>query len=337
MSGATGALGALARRAFRRAGRSRWAQCSGRSAARGLLYVDPRPGAPPPPGVWGRSVDVIVDEPAVRPEIEAKLAAARADRARQGERARPRRAGAAGHGGPDRRLGERAGRAGHRAGARERPGRGAAGAEPRRDDRTRSRLPYRPNVGAVLFNPAGLMFVARRADLPNAEGAPGGWQLPQGGMDEDEDPRRALMRELAEEIGTDRAEIIGEHPEWLTYDLPAICWASPWAAVIAASGSAGSRCASRAGTRTSGSTSTRIRNSTPGAGRSSPNSLRWRSSSSGRSTRYSRAHSRCSGPPGDEARRMGIVDRIFGSCAPRCDCGPRPRASSLACSPAAAP
>ena len=41
---------------------------------------------------------------------------------------------------------------------------------------------------------------------------------------------------------------------------------------------------------------------------------RW--SSSGRSTRYSRGHSRCSGPPGDEARRTGFVDRIFGSCAP---------------------
>jgi len=81
-------------------------------------------------------------------------------------------------------------------------------------------LPYRPNVGAVLFNPAGLVLVARRADLPNAEGAPGGWQLPQGGIDTEEDPRGAVLRELAEEIGTDRAEIIGEHPEWLTYDLP---------------------------------------------------------------------------------------------------------------------
>ncbi|MGA9866591.1 MAG: RNA pyrophosphohydrolase [Acetobacteraceae bacterium] len=81
-------------------------------------------------------------------------------------------------------------------------------------------LPYRPNVGAVLFNPVGLVFVARRADLPNAEGAPGGWQLPQGGIDTDEDPRTAVLRELAEEIGTDRAEIIGEHPDWLTYDLP---------------------------------------------------------------------------------------------------------------------
>jgi putative (di)nucleoside polyphosphate hydrolase len=83
-----------------------------------------------------------------------------------------------------------------------------------------SPLPYRANVGAVLFNRAGLVLVARRADLPNAEGPAGGWQLPQGGIDADEDPRGAVLRELAEEIGTDRAEIIGEHPEWLTYDLP---------------------------------------------------------------------------------------------------------------------
>ena len=81
-------------------------------------------------------------------------------------------------------------------------------------------LPYRPNVGAVLFDRRGLVFVARRADLPNAEGAPGGWQLPQGGIDEHEDPRTAVLRELAEEIGTGRATIIGEHPDWLTYDLP---------------------------------------------------------------------------------------------------------------------
>lgn len=83
-----------------------------------------------------------------------------------------------------------------------------------------SDLPYRPNVGAVLFNKDGLIFVARRADLPNAEGAPGGWQLPQGGIDADEDPRGAVLRELEEEIGTGKAEIIGEHPEWLNYDLP---------------------------------------------------------------------------------------------------------------------
>lgn len=83
-----------------------------------------------------------------------------------------------------------------------------------------SDLLYRPNVGAVLFNARGEIFVARRADLPNAEGAPGGWQLPQGGIDADEDPRTAVLRELEEEIGTAAATVIGEHPDWLTYDLP---------------------------------------------------------------------------------------------------------------------
>ena len=81
-------------------------------------------------------------------------------------------------------------------------------------------LPYRDNVGAVLFSRAGLVLVARRADLPNAEGAAGGWQLPQGGLDPGEDPRLALFRELEEEIGTARAEILAEHPDWLSYDLP---------------------------------------------------------------------------------------------------------------------
>ena len=79
---------------------------------------------------------------------------------------------------------------------------------------------YRPNVGALLFDRRGLVLVARRADLPNAEGAPGGWQLPQGGMDEGEDPRAAVLRELEEEVGTRHAVILGEHPEWLHYDLP---------------------------------------------------------------------------------------------------------------------
>jgi len=67
-------------------------------------------------------------------------------------------------------------------------------------------LPYRPNVGAVLFNAAGLILIARRADMLNAEGAPGGWQLPQGGVDAGEDLRVAVLRELEEEIGTAKAE-----------------------------------------------------------------------------------------------------------------------------------
>jgi putative (di)nucleoside polyphosphate hydrolase len=81
-------------------------------------------------------------------------------------------------------------------------------------------LPYRRNVGAVLFNKAGLVLVARRAHFPNAEGAAGGWQLPQGGIDADEDPATAIFRELSEEIGTANAEILGEHPEWMSYDMP---------------------------------------------------------------------------------------------------------------------
>jgi putative (di)nucleoside polyphosphate hydrolase len=81
-------------------------------------------------------------------------------------------------------------------------------------------LPYRPNVGVVLFDQRGKIFVARRAGTPNAEGPAGGWQLPQGGIDDGEDPAVAVFREMAEEIGTDKAEILAEHPEWLTYDLP---------------------------------------------------------------------------------------------------------------------
>ncbi len=82
-------------------------------------------------------------------------------------------------------------------------------------------LPYRANVGVVLFNAQGHVLVARRADMPNAEGAPGGWQLPQGGIDAEEDPAVAVFREMEEEIGTRNARIIAEHPEWLHYDLPA--------------------------------------------------------------------------------------------------------------------
>jgi putative (di)nucleoside polyphosphate hydrolase len=76
-------------------------------------------------------------------------------------------------------------------------------------------LPYRLNVGAVLFGPDGRVLVGRRAGVVAAA-----WQLPQGGIDESEDPRAAVFRELLEEIGTAKAEILAEHPDWLQYDLP---------------------------------------------------------------------------------------------------------------------
>ncbi len=79
-------------------------------------------------------------------------------------------------------------------------------------------LPYRLNVGAALFNREGKIFIGRRADI--APGVPGNWQLPQGGVDEGEDLRAAVLRELEEEIGTSKAEILAEHPEWHLYDLP---------------------------------------------------------------------------------------------------------------------
>ena len=78
-----------------------------------------------------------------------------------------------------------------------------------------SDLPYRPCVGLMLLNASGQIFVGKRIDQ-SVEG----WQMPQGGIDAGEEPRNAVMRELKEETGTDKAEIIGEMENWLTYDLP---------------------------------------------------------------------------------------------------------------------
>lgn len=75
--------------------------------------------------------------------------------------------------------------------------------------------PYRPNVGLVLFNAQGLAFTAKRLDTKE-----NAWQFPQGGIDDGEDPATAAMRELEEEIGTAKAEIIGESRNWFSYDLP---------------------------------------------------------------------------------------------------------------------
>lgn len=76
-------------------------------------------------------------------------------------------------------------------------------------------LPYRRGVGVLLFRTDGLVFVARRIDTPGDA-----WQLPQGGVDDGEKPRRAVLRELKEETGTDRAEILGKSRHWYRYDLP---------------------------------------------------------------------------------------------------------------------
>ena len=75
--------------------------------------------------------------------------------------------------------------------------------------------PYRPCVGICLVNDEGMIFAGKRIDN-RAEA----WQMPQGGIDEGEDAVTACFREMAEEIGTDKAELIAQHPEWLDYDIP---------------------------------------------------------------------------------------------------------------------
>jgi putative (di)nucleoside polyphosphate hydrolase len=74
---------------------------------------------------------------------------------------------------------------------------------------------YRRGVGIMLLNRVGLVFVAQRLDT-----ASDAWQMPQGGIDPGEQPADAARRELKEEIGTDRAEIVAESRDWLRYDLP---------------------------------------------------------------------------------------------------------------------
>jgi putative (di)nucleoside polyphosphate hydrolase len=83
-----------------------------------------------------------------------------------------------------------------------------------------SQLSYRPCVGIVLFNAQGLVWVGHRIPKWEKDGAGNLWQMPQGGIDEGESPHEAAFRELEEETGTRNAEIIGECPRWLTYDLP---------------------------------------------------------------------------------------------------------------------
>jgi putative (di)nucleoside polyphosphate hydrolase len=81
-------------------------------------------------------------------------------------------------------------------------------------------LPYRPCVGVVLLNRAGLVFVGRRIGGPEHVDRTHVWQMPQGGIDPGEEPWPAALRELREETSVRSAERIGEIAEWLNYDIP---------------------------------------------------------------------------------------------------------------------
>lgn len=74
---------------------------------------------------------------------------------------------------------------------------------------------YRLGVGLMVFNRQGQVFAGNRIDYPGEH-----WQMPQGGIDPGETPREAAMRELKEEIGTNKAKIIAESRDWYSYRLP---------------------------------------------------------------------------------------------------------------------
>ncbi|WP_298042798.1 RNA pyrophosphohydrolase [uncultured Campylobacter sp.] len=77
---------------------------------------------------------------------------------------------------------------------------------------------YRPNVAAIVLSPSYPfnceILIAQRSDIKGA------WQFPQGGIDDGETPTMAIRRELGEEIGTSKVDIIAECPKWLSYDFP---------------------------------------------------------------------------------------------------------------------
>lgn len=81
-------------------------------------------------------------------------------------------------------------------------------------------LPYRPCVGIMLINAKGLVWTGRRLPKWSGDRSAHIWQMPQGGLMKDEAPEDAAYRELQEETNVTSVDLIGEMPNWLTYDLP---------------------------------------------------------------------------------------------------------------------
>ena len=76
-------------------------------------------------------------------------------------------------------------------------------------------LPLRIGVGIILLNHENKVFVGKRIDNPKNF-----WQMPQGGVDQDENFLQAAKRELEEETGIKSVELVKELSGWLGYDLP---------------------------------------------------------------------------------------------------------------------
>ncbi|WP_136658231.1 RNA pyrophosphohydrolase [Nitratireductor sp. XY-223] len=83
-------------------------------------------------------------------------------------------------------------------------------------------LPYRPCVGIVVVNDAGLVWTGRRIyeDKGEFSASDHVWQMPQGGIDKGEAPFDAAKRELYEETGISSISLLAEAPDWIDYDLP---------------------------------------------------------------------------------------------------------------------
>ena len=74
---------------------------------------------------------------------------------------------------------------------------------------------YRKCVGMMIINKQKKILVGRRLDHPS-----GFWQMPQGGIDENENPQEAVWREMMEEIGTNNAKLIKVSNKWINYEIP---------------------------------------------------------------------------------------------------------------------
>lgn len=78
-----------------------------------------------------------------------------------------------------------------------------------------SELPFRQGVGMMIIDKNNRVFVGKRVDSKT-----NGWQMPQGGIDLGETPSSAALREMEEEIGSGKGEIIAESKKWYSYRVP---------------------------------------------------------------------------------------------------------------------